>query len=114
MFSLTGVSSRAPRSELPGPGDNFAFIDFRSVGVRLLPNSLTGIGFDLLEFAMNTNGRRAHPAYPGGFEIDIDTTGDGVADWPYIFGRLAAEAEKSDQAVSRWFARRTGRTRWQW
>ena len=84
VFSLTGVSSRAPRSELPGPGDNFAFIDFRSVGVRFLPNSLTGIGFDLLEFAMNTNGRRAHPAYPGGFEIDIDTTGDGVADY-YVF-----------------------------
>jgi hypothetical protein len=84
VFSLTGVSNKAPRSELPAPGDNFAFIDLRSVGVRFLPNSLTGVGFDLLEFAMNTNGRRAHPAYPGGFEIDIDTTGDGVADY-FVF-----------------------------
>ena len=37
VFSLTGVSSKVPRSELPAPGDNFAFIDFRSVGVRHLP-----------------------------------------------------------------------------
>ncbi len=84
VFSLTGVSSKAPRSELPGPGDNFAFIDFRSVGVRHLPGSLTGLPFAVLEFAINTNGRRAHPAYPGGFEIDIDTTGDGVADY-FVF-----------------------------
>ena len=35
----------------------------------------------MLEFAINTNGRRSHPAYPGGFEVDIDTNGDGVADY---------------------------------
>ena len=37
VFSLTGVSRSIPRSELPGPGDNFAVIDMRSVGVRHLP-----------------------------------------------------------------------------
>ena len=81
VFSLIGVSKKIPRSELPGPGDNFAVIDMRSVGVRHLPNSLTGIGFDLLEFAINTNGRRAHPNYPAEFDIYLDTTGDGVADF---------------------------------
>ncbi|MBC8118232.1 MAG: hypothetical protein H7X75_01475 [Burkholderiaceae bacterium] len=84
MFSLAGVSKKAPRSELPAPGDNFAFVDLRSVGVRHLPASVTGLPFAVLEFAMNTNGRRAHPAYPGGFEIDIDTTGDGIADY-FVF-----------------------------
>ncbi len=39
VFSLAGVSKRIPRSELPGPGDNFAVIDMRAVGVRFLPAS---------------------------------------------------------------------------
>ena len=94
VFSLAGVSKKAPRSELPAPGDNFAFIDLRSVGVRHLPASVTGLPFAVLEFAMNTNGRRAHPAYPGGFEIDIDTTGDGVPDY-FVFN-----AENGGVAVS--------------
>jgi subtilisin family serine protease len=81
VFSLAGVSSRVPRSELPGPGDNFAMIDMRSVGVRYLPDALTGIGADVLEFAINTNGRRAHPNYPAEFDIEVDTTGDGVPDY---------------------------------
>lgn len=81
-FSLTGQSAKIPKSEIPGPGSNQAVIDLRSVGVRYLPASVAGL--DVLEFAINTNGRRAHPAYPGGFEVDIDTDGDGVADY-YVF-----------------------------
>ncbi len=81
VFSLTGVSKKIPRSELPGPGDNFAVIDMRSVGVRYLPNALTGIGADVLEFAISTNGRRAHPNYPAEFDIEVDTNGDGMPDY---------------------------------
>ncbi len=81
VFSLAGVSKRLPRSDLPGPGDNFAIIDLRSVGVRFLPDAVTGIGADILEFAINTNGRRAHPNYPAGFEIEVDTDGDGKPDY---------------------------------
>jgi minor extracellular serine protease Vpr len=81
VFSLAGVSRRIPRSELPGAGDNFAVIDMRSVGVRFLPDSLTGIGADILEFAINTNGRRAHPNYPAEFDIYIDVNGDGADDY---------------------------------
>ena len=81
VFSMIGVSKKIPRSELPGPGDNFAVIDMRSVGVRHLPGSLTGLPFDVLEFAINTNGRRAHPNYPAEFDIYLDTTGDGVPDF---------------------------------
>ncbi|MFT3955358.1 MAG: S8 family serine peptidase [Piscinibacter sp.] len=78
VFSLTGQSAKIPASQIPGPGSNQAVIDLRSVGVRYLAD------YGVLEFAINTNGRRAHPAYPGGFEVDIDTNGDGVADF-YVF-----------------------------
>jgi hypothetical protein len=79
VFSLTGVSKKIPRSELPGPGDNFAVIDMRSVGVRHLPAAV--FGADYLEFAINTNGRRAHPNYPAEFDIYIDSNNDGVDDY---------------------------------
>lgn len=82
VFSLTGQSSKIPKSEIPGAGSNQAVIDLRSVGVRHIPAALAGV--DLVEFAINTNGRRAHPAYPGGFQVDIDTNGDGVADY-FVF-----------------------------
>ena len=78
-FSLAGVSRRVPRSELPQPGDNFAIIDMRAVGVRHLPAAV--FGADYLEFAINTNGRRAHPNYPAEFDVYLDTTGDGVPDF---------------------------------
>ena len=81
VFSLIGVSKRIPRSELPGPGDNFAVIDMRSVGVRHLTTAQTGLPFAVLEFAINTNGRRAHPNYPAEFDVYLDTTGDGVPDF---------------------------------
>jgi minor extracellular serine protease Vpr len=81
VFSLTGTSPRLPRASLPKPGDNFAIIDLQSVGVRYLPAALTGGAGDLLEFAITTFGRRAHPAYPAGFEIGIDTNSDGVEDF---------------------------------
>lgn len=81
VFSLAGVSKRIPRSELPGPGDNFAVIDMRSVGVRGLTAAQTGYPFDVVEFAINTNGRRAHPNYPAEFDVVIDTNGDGVPDF---------------------------------
>jgi len=79
VFSLIGVSKKIPRSELPGPGDSFAVIDMRSVGVRHLPAAV--FGADFLEFAINTNGRRAHPNYPAEFDIYLDTTGDGKPDF---------------------------------
>ncbi len=81
VFSLAGVSKRIPRVDLPGPGDNAAVIDLRSVGVRQLTAAQTGLPFDVLEFAMNTQGRRAHPNYPAEFDVEIDANGDGAADY---------------------------------
>lgn len=80
-FSLTGVSPRIPRSEIPGAGSNQAVIDLRSVGVRHLAADLTGLPFDLVEFAISTTGRRAHPNYPAEFDVVVDTTGDGVPEY---------------------------------
>jgi minor extracellular serine protease Vpr len=92
VFSLTGQSAKIPRSEIPGPGSNQAVIDLRSVGVRYLTALQTGVTGGVVEFAINTNGRRAHPAYPGGFEVDIDTNGDGVVDYFVFNGENGAFA----------------------
>jgi hypothetical protein len=72
VFSLTGTSSRIPRSQLPQPGDNFAVVDLRAVGVR-------DVG--ALQFGISTNGARAHPNYPAEFDVYIDTNLDGVPDF---------------------------------
>lgn len=79
VFSLIGTSPRIPSEELPQPGDNFAIVDIKSVGVRFLPASLAGL--DVLQFAINTYGRRSHPNYPAAFDIYLDTTGDGQDDY---------------------------------
>lgn len=81
IFSLLGRSDRIPRSQQPQPGDNLALVDLAAVGARLVGIDGGALG---LQFAINTHGQRAHPAYPGGFEVDIDTNGDGEADW-FVF-----------------------------
>lgn len=74
VFALTGTSGRIPRSALPQPGDNFAVIDLRAVGVRYLAEGV-------LQFGVTTFGQRAHPAAPAEFDIVIDTNRDGTPDW---------------------------------
>lgn len=81
-FSLIGTSPQLAASAFPAPGDNFATVDLRSVGVRHLPAAVYGV--DYLEFAIATHGRHSHPLYPRGLEVDIDTNGDGVPDF-YVY-----------------------------
>jgi subtilisin family serine protease len=76
-FSLTGASGRIPNKDLPGPGDNFAVIDLKSVGARLV-NSSAG---PMIQFAVNTFGVRSHPNYPAEFDIYIDANRDGKPDY---------------------------------
>jgi subtilisin family serine protease len=97
VFSLIGSSPRISSEELPQPGDNFAVIDIKSVGVRYLPASVAGI--DLLEFAINTYGRRSHPNYPAGFEIYLDTTGDGQDDYLIFNQELTGFAASGQNGV---------------
>ncbi|HNT40254.1 MAG TPA: S8 family serine peptidase [Rubrivivax sp.] len=78
-FSLIGTSGQYPPGAIPGMGDNYALIDLNAVGVRFLPAA--EYGYNMLEFAISTHGRRAHPNYPAEFDIYIDTDGDGSADY---------------------------------
>jgi minor extracellular serine protease Vpr len=78
-FALTGVSPKIDEDLIPGPGDNFVIIDLKAVGVRLVQFDETTFG---LQFAIASNGARAHPTYPAAFEIRVDSDRDG--DWDYI------------------------------
>lgn len=78
VFSLLGESPAIPESELPGPGDNFAIIDLKYAGARLVS---IGGGQYGIQFAINTYGSRTHPAYPGEFDIYIDSDRDGNDDF---------------------------------
>jgi minor extracellular serine protease Vpr len=98
VFSLMATSPRLPKSALPNPGDNFAAVDLRAVGTRYLTPDVCGVAGGCLEFAISTNGRRAHPAYPGGFEIDIDTNGDGKADFA-VFNAESGGFDASGQTL---------------
>ncbi len=73
-FSLTGRSPAIPASQLPGPGDNFAMVDLRAVGVRLADP-------DTLQFGISTFGARAHPNYPAEFDVYVDADLDGQPDY---------------------------------
>jgi hypothetical protein len=73
VFSLTGRSERIRKRFLPRPGDNFAIVDLKAVGVRQS-------GTDI-QFAMDTFGARAHPNYPAEFDVFLDSNNDGVFDF---------------------------------
>jgi hypothetical protein len=73
VYSLTGTSGRVPVSTYPDPGDSYAVVDLKAVGVRQIGSSL--------QFAVHTFGERAHPNYPAEFDVYIDTNNDGVPDF---------------------------------
>jgi subtilisin family serine protease len=77
VFSLLGTSGKIPKKFQPNPGDNFAVIDLKSVGARLV--GIGGGNFGV-QFAINTFGERAHPNYPAEFDIFIDNNRDGTPD----------------------------------
>jgi subtilisin family serine protease len=93
VFSLIGTSPRIPSEELPQPGDNFAVIDIKSFGVRYLEE------FGVLEFAINTFGRRSHPNYPAEFDVYLDTNVDGVDDYVVYNVELNGFAASGQNAV---------------
>ncbi len=78
VFSLLGTSNRISKSLLPQAGDNFAVVDLKNFGARMV-----GIGGGQfgIQFAINTYGARAHPNYPAEFDIYLDTNLDGVDDF---------------------------------
>lgn len=81
VFSLTGTSGRISKKSLPQPGENFAIIDLKSVGVRQVGSTI--------QFAINTFGERAHPNYPAEFDVYLDTNRDGTFDYIVYTGELS-------------------------
>lgn len=73
VFSLTGESGQIKKRFQPRPGDNFALVDLKSVGVRQSGSNI--------QFAVDTYGARAHPNYPAEFDIYIDSNRDGTDDF---------------------------------
>jgi hypothetical protein len=69
-----------PANSFPRPGDNYALVDLRAMGVRYVPNG-GGAGFDVVQFGVTTWGERAHPNYPAEFDIFIDVDGDNREDY---------------------------------
>jgi minor extracellular serine protease Vpr len=78
VFDLLGTSDRIPRSLLPRDGDDFAVIDLKNFGARLV-----GIGGGQygIQFAVNTYGTRAHPNYPAEFDVVLDIDRNGTNDF---------------------------------
>ena len=74
VFSLTGSSPKIGNGFLPKPGDNFAVIDLKSVGVRQS-------GTTAIQFAIDTWGRRSVAVYPAEFDVYIDSNRDGTPDF---------------------------------
>jgi len=77
VFALLGTSGNVKEKYLPDPGDNFAIIDLKYVGARLVDSTSD----PLIQFAINTNGVRSHPNYPAEFDIYIDSNRDGEFDY---------------------------------
>jgi minor extracellular serine protease Vpr len=93
QFALTGVSPRFWESQLPLPGDNFALIDIRAVGVRL---AAPGI----LQFGINTWGTRTHPNYPAKFDVLIDSNSDGTPDYVVFTGESGTFGSSGTNVVN--------------
>lgn len=81
VYSLVGSSPQLPAAAFPQPGDNFATVDLKSVGVRYLTSAQCGQPSGCMQFAISTYGRRAHPLYPAGFDVEVDVNNDGTPDF---------------------------------
>jgi subtilisin family serine protease len=87
VFALTGTSPRLRRPPLAGAVDELTIHDIAAVGVR---QDVDRDGNDVVQFAIHTYGRRAHPAYPGRFDVFIDADNDGVPDYRVFNAELGA------------------------
>jgi hypothetical protein len=96
VFSLTGQSPAIKKKFLPGPGDNFAVIDLRSVGIRMIDLG----GEPGVQFAINTRGQRAHPTDPALFDVVIDNNLDGQPDFEVFNSELGGFAATGQNVVN--------------
>jgi hypothetical protein len=99
VFGLFGTSGKIPPPNLPDPGDNFAIVDLRAFGARLVGANI--------QFAVNTFGTRAHPNYPAEFDVYIDNDNDGDAEF-IVFNRENGNFGSTGQNVTAVFNVATG------
>jgi hypothetical protein len=78
VFALTGTSPQLRPWQLPDEDEETTVHDLAAVGVR---STVDGEGKPIVQFAINTYGRRAHPAYPGRFDVFVDSNNDGRFDY---------------------------------
>ena len=103
-FSLLGTSGKIPPPNLPDPGDNFAIVDLRAFGARLV--NIGGGQFGV-QFAVNTFGARAHPNYPAEFDVYVDNDNDGDTEF-IVFNRENGAFGSTGQNVTAVFNVATG------
>ncbi len=94
IFNLTGTSPRLRPSQIPDE-DEITVHDLAAVGVRA---TVDNQGFPIVQFAINTYGRRAHPAYPGRFDVFVDSNLDGKNDF-HVFNTENGSYDTSGQTV---------------
>jgi subtilisin family serine protease len=81
-FSLIGTSPDDPATP---PGDNRADVDIRHVGFRSIDGAILECESPIaLQFAVNLWDRQVHAVAPAMIEFDLDTSGDGVADFAVV------------------------------
>ena len=86
-FSLIATSPDDPDT---GLGDNIADVDLRYVGFRTIDGEILGCDSPIgLQFAVNTWNRQIHAIAPAIFEFDLDTNGDGTADFAVLNADLS-------------------------
>jgi hypothetical protein len=76
VFDLLGTSPLDYPTPAPA-GQNYALVDLKSFGARVFYSG----DAPYIQFAVATHGEPAHPNYPSGVEVDIDTDGDGEFDY---------------------------------
>jgi subtilisin family serine protease len=108
-FALTGTSGKFPATILPAPGDNFAIVDLKAVGMTSFLVNF-GLGPELaIQFAATTYGERSHPNYPAEFDFFLDVNQDGTDDF-VVFNAENGGFGASGQNVTGLFNLKTGTT----
>ena len=100
-YSLLGVSPNDPKT--PG-GDDTADVDLRYVGVQTffpLPTASASPS-SRSSLASTTWDRTTHAVAPAMIEWDIDTTGDGEADFAVMNGALSGPFSVDDARMVTW------------
>ena len=98
VFHLIGMSPRVDVTTLPKQGDNFTITDLQNFGAREVNFGTTAAPNLGVQFLITTHEPNTHGVYPRGVELDIDTTGDGVADY-FVFQNENGGFGASGQSV---------------